>query len=217
MSNDPLKKNLKDHYERIEVRPEMRARLEKMAEREGEKYRPRRGEWSPLWDRFRYSTAATVFVTVLVAGTIFVLWQFAAVPVYRLLTNQPDNSHTVQVVVTEPGVGFAGDDEKKVFADEPLDLNPASLPEVRAALREGRLPPSESVRIVSMVNYFDYDVPAGGRRGYNRARRSRIGAVEGGPSTRQTERTGGGQRHRRDRCQRLDDRCCFQLARRGKL
>lgn len=40
-----------------------------------------------------------------------------------------------------------------------IDVDSGSYPMVRRALSEGRLPPSDAVRVEELINYFDYDYP----------------------------------------------------------
>ncbi|MCP5432037.1 MAG: VWA domain-containing protein [Alphaproteobacteria bacterium] len=53
----------------------------------------------------------------------------------------------------------------KVAAEEPVstfsvDVDTASYAVMRRFLNDGRLPPSDAVRVEELVNYFDYDYPA---------------------------------------------------------
>jgi len=67
----------------------------------------------------------------------------------------------------------AGGDRFEKFAENPVkdtgeesvstfsvDVDTASYAIVRRALREGRLPERDAVRVEEMINYFDYDYPA---------------------------------------------------------
>jgi Ca-activated chloride channel family protein len=67
----------------------------------------------------------------------------------------PYSGESYEMIVDNPVVATA-DQTKSTFA---IDVDTASMSNVRRFLEDGQLPPSDAVRTEEMINYFDYGYP----------------------------------------------------------